>query len=74
MLTYVLGNVHSSDADDKYDDSKTFLPVRGRSAQYQPVARHTTVGEVSMQSSSTSDLRATASEFVPTVKDTSISE
>lgn len=71
LLTYVSGNGHSSDADDEYDDSGTSLPMRGRSAQYQPAARRTTVSEVSMQSSSTSDLRATASEFVPTVKNAS---
>ncbi|KAF3035264.1 hypothetical protein E8E11_002194 [Didymella keratinophila] len=67
------GNVHSSDADDEYNDSTTSLPIRGRSAQYQPPARRATISEVSMQSSSTSDLRATASEFVPTVKDASTS-
>jgi hypothetical protein len=70
----VLGNIHSSDADDEYDHSTVSLPTRGRSAKYQPAVRRTTISEVSMQSSSTSDLRATASEFVPTVKDTSTSK
>ncbi|KAF2623073.1 hypothetical protein BU25DRAFT_494514 [Macroventuria anomochaeta] len=76
------GNVHSSDADDEYDDTTTSVPgsrdslqnaspTRGRSAQYNPSVRRATTSEISMQSSSTSDLRATAVEFVPARKDTS---
>ncbi|KAF3039697.1 hypothetical protein E8E12_002798 [Didymella heteroderae] len=65
------GNVRSNDAENEHDDSTTAPPTRGRSAQYQPATRRTTVSEVSMQSSSTSDLRATATEFVPALKDTS---
>ena len=76
-----LGNIHSSDADDKYDDSTMFAsglgdgpqitsPIRGRSSQYNPGVRRATASEASMQSSSASDLRATATEFVPAQKDT----
>jgi hypothetical protein len=68
---------HSSDADDEYDNAATSIPqsgnglqddspVRGRSAQYSPCIRRATASEVS---SLASDLRATATEFVPSQKD-----
>ncbi|KZM24924.1 uncharacterized protein EKO05_0002706 [Ascochyta rabiei] len=74
-----LSVLHSSDADDEYDGStasvpgsgsgmQTDSPVRGRSVQYNPSIQRATVSEVSTKSGLTSDLRATATEFIPELK------
>lgn len=68
-----LGNVHSSDADDEYDDSaasapsseqdtQSALPPRGRITSS---LRRATISDMSSHSTSASNLRATAAEFFP---------
>ncbi|KAF9690674.1 hypothetical protein EKO04_011534 [Ascochyta lentis] len=75
-----MGISNSSDADDEYDDSPVSVPgsgdgkqntsaVRDRSAEYRPSICRATGGERSMKSSMASDLRATATEFVPGSRD-----
>jgi hypothetical protein len=77
-MTYIetIGAFHPSDADDEGDDSaisapesgndlQNTLPIRERSRQFEPNHRHATVGEATPQSTSASDLRANATEFVP---------
>ncbi|KAJ4316654.1 hypothetical protein N0V94_005335 [Neodidymelliopsis sp. IMI 364377] len=70
------GAFHHSNADDECDDLaisapesgndlQNTLPIRGRSRQFELNQRHATVGEATPQSTSSSDLRATATEFVP---------
>jgi len=73
--------MHSSDADDEYDESivsatsaghdqQVTEPTRGRSSNYTPSDRGTNTSEASKQSSAASQLRATAADFVPAPQNT----
>jgi hypothetical protein len=71
--------MHSSDADDEYDESimsatsaghdqQATEPDRGRSSNYTPSDRGTNISKASKQSSAASQLRATATDFVPALQ------
>jgi hypothetical protein len=60
-----LASSSNAGARDGHNASPNTSPVRGRGKQYTPLTRRQTQSNVSLWSNPTSDLRATAVEFVP---------